>query len=363
MTKRLRLISVILTLPIAAVSVLISMSYSPVMAGDIANRSVKLSTSTPSATGVDHTFGFFYVSPADVGSVEFEYCENDPFPGEPCVAPVGIDVSTANLFIGGQTGETGFSIHPSTFDGTFPDNNVIVMQRGAITVTPQQSSYRFEGVRNPSATQTFFVRITTYQEQAGRNSLPTQTIVDTGGVAASTNNSIVISAEVPPYLTFCVGLSILNHDCSTAAGSLINLGAFSRASTVSGISKLTAFTNALNGYSISMSGTTMTSGNNAINPIATPSVSTVGSKQFGLNLRANSTPNQGLEPVGPGTAQPTAPYNQLNRFKFANGDEIVRSNVSSDRRTFTATYIVNIDDQAKKGLYSTTLTYIATATF
>jgi len=122
-------------------------------------------------------------------------------------------------------------------------------------------------------------------------------------------------------------------------------------------------TNALNGYSIDVLGTTMTSGNNIIPPLITPTQSAAGNQQFGINLRANTTPPVGADVQGPGTAQPTANYNLANKFSFKSGDAIVAAGHSSDWQRFTASYIVNVNAAQPPGVYSTTLTYICSAAF
>ena len=86
-------------------------------------------------------------------------------------------------------------------------------------------------------------------------------------------NPYSISATVPPYLLFCVGVSIPNSNCSQSEGSLINFGTMSPNYTVSAQSQMLVATNAQSGYSIEISGNTMTSGNNILPPITNDNVS------------------------------------------------------------------------------------------
>jgi hypothetical protein len=171
-----------------------------------------------------------------------------------------------------------------------------------------------------------------------------------------------LSAEVPPYLKFCVGLSI-GDDCTTAEGNLIDFGDMSRTVASSGTSQMLAATNAEIGLAIAVYGTTMTSGNNVIPALASPTVSAPGNAQFGINLRANSSPPVGQNPSGGGISNPAARYNSPNLFAFGSGDMVATSPNATDTRKFTVSYIANISPAQAPGVYTATLTYICTATF
>lgn len=339
--------------------------YQKVYAADIGDRSLQLSSSTPSQLATTHTFTFDLVPGGSVGSIEFEYCSNSPIPDDVCVPPTGIDLSNATL--DNQTGEAdlplpdSFVVHPTTYNGTFPSNNVIVINRSAVQPsTIQTSSFEFGNLTNPDTAGSFYVRLRTYDSTDGSIS---GTPVDTGGLASALEDRFDIEAYVPPFLTFCVGVTILANDCGTATGFQLNFGELSQTTTRTATSKFLAYTNAEFGYAITIIGTTMTSGNNVILPLTTQTPSQTGVRQFGLNLRANSQPNIGLEPTGPGTATVTNFYNIPNQYRFRSGDTVAVSLKPTDRKTFTSSYIVNIDDSQPKGIYSTTLTYVATATF
>jgi hypothetical protein len=94
----------------------------------------------------------------------------------------------------------------------------------------------------------------------------------------------------------------------------------------------------------------------------TPGASVPGASQFGLNLVGNSTPNVGQNRTGGGTAVPTSGYGDPNKFKFENGIIAATAN-STNFNVFTVSYIVNVSNNQKPGIYSTTVTYIATAAF
>jgi hypothetical protein len=122
-------------------------------------------------------------------------------------------------------------------------------------------------------------------------------------------------------------------------------------------------TNGAAGYNISLGGTTMTSGNNVINAMAVDDVSRPGVSQFGINLRANTTPAIGSEPSGPGLGTPTADYNIPDRYKFSSGEIIAGYTGPEDTRRYTVSYIVNVNNTQPVGIYVTTITYVSLANF
>jgi hypothetical protein len=122
-------------------------------------------------------------------------------------------------------------------------------------------------------------------------------------------------------------------------------------------------TNAANGYIIQVYGSTMTSGNNIINALASNAGSHPGSSQFGINLRANSVPPVGGDPTGPGIGQPAAGYNIPNSFRFVPDDIVASSVAPDDWRKYTASYLVNVPSDQPPGVYASTVTYVAAGSF
>ncbi|HET8671316.1 MAG TPA: hypothetical protein VFM05_12035 [Candidatus Saccharimonadales bacterium] len=315
----------------------------------LGERSLLIDSSDANAD-TQHTFTFTYAtSSTSVGSVAFEYCTS-PLPAIACSAPAGIDASGATLTQ--QTGTNGFVVLSSQA------SRIVLSRAPSVPVTAGSSQYVFDNVINPDGTpSTFYVRITTYPTIDA-----TGPETDFGAVVNAITSGIDITTEVPPILNFCVGVSIPG-DCSTAEGNLIDLGTLKTADVSIGTSQMTAATNALFGLAIAVYGTTMTSGNNVLTPLASPTPSAPGNSQFGLNLRANSTPGIGQDPQGAGSAVPTASYDIPNRFTFNSGDVVAISSSPTDTRKFTASYIVNISPTQPPGVYTATLTYICSATF
>jgi hypothetical protein len=309
------------------------------------NRSLSLASVTASAV-TRHTIGFNFQTTNSVGSLKFEYCTS-PLEALSCVAPAGLNSSTATLTA--QSGETGFSIFSQ-------NTNTLVLGRVAAVTGTQANSYTLNNVTNPSSIGSFYLRITSFASSNGTG--PT---LDFGGTVGVITKGVAITSEVPPVLEFCVGSSIPAL-CDSASGSFLNLGNFSTGSTSPGTTQFMVGTNANFGYVVRVQGNTMTSGNNTIPAISSPTGSQIGQSQFGINLRANTVPAVGADPSG-GSGTPSTNYNSPNIFKFADSD-IIASNASvSDIEKYTISYIVNVKSDQPLGIYNTTLTYVATATF
>lgn len=337
--SRLAVVSTILAVVLAVVGL------RPAAALQLAPRSLAIASSTGGAT-TRHTFQFEYASINPVGSVLFEYCTS-PLEQLPCNAPSGLDASVAAL--SSQTGEAGFSVAGSSA-------NTITLTRAA-TAPSTPSAYAFEGIVNPSAVGSFYVRIFTYQTEDATGSY-----TDFGAVVNRITQGVSLSTEVPPILIFCVGVNIAD-DCSSASGNLVELGTLTPSGTARATSQLLAATNALFGVAISAYGTTLTSGNHLIPAPALPTPSASGNSQFGINLRANSDPPIGQEPIGIGAAQPASAYNIPNRYMFKNADVVATSTAATDFRKFTVSYIANVSPAQSPGTYTATITYLCTATF
>ncbi|MDP3778884.1 MAG: hypothetical protein Q8R30_02410 [bacterium] len=167
---------------------------------------------------------------------------------------------------------------------------------------------------------------------------------------SSTCNTFTTGAA--QSLTFSLGSNILA------------LGTLSSAAITSGSHTLTVATNASGGMVVTVSGTTLTSGVHTISACATGCTSSIGTEQFGINLKDNTTPNVGLEASGTPTIGVAATgYATIDTFRFVTGETIASSAGVINDTTFTVSYIANIAAPTEAGSYNAILTYIATATF
>ena len=316
------------------------------------DRSIIMQSSLPSVT-TNWTITLQYMSPAAIGSVDMLFC-NDPIPQDPCVAPAGLDVSHAALT--DQTGEVGFSIDPSSHTAS----HMLLKRAPGVPTTEVASSYTFSGVVNPSDTsQSFAVRMKDFSSTDGSGPQ-----IDFGSADGHVTNAIVIQAQVPPMLIFCLAQQVGDGCTTTNDTYYTDMGVLDPKITLTAQSQMAAGTNASNGYAITVNGTPMAAGRNYITPLTTPTESTPGTDQFGINLVANQDPQVGMDPSGDWTnAVPSAEYSQPNKYKFSSGDVVASAPHVSLMEKFTVSYVVNSSDNLKPGVYSTTLTFIASGRF
>lgn len=356
-------------------------------AGQISTRSLTLQPvgtvggSTPGGV-VNHYFQFTLpnVGAPNVGSIKLLYCTTaaDPTGGSACVAPTGISVSASTL--GTQVGATGFSI-----GGTYSNNdagavsrvNGMRLTRTAASIPAGTAvSYIIQNVTNPTTVSdgtnsgTFFVRITTYTSTDA-----TGTALDAGTVAASTANQIQLEGIMPESLVFCTGQTV-TANCTAVTNGVIRFNQlFSPTSVSYASSQMAASTNAQSGYIITVNGPTLMSGSNQITAIgASAAASSVGTAQFGMNLKLNTTPAVGAEvaPTPDGgnlRGQAKTGFSTANSYKFntATSDTVAASDFNTPGATnsqvYTVSYIVNVTGNQAPGTYTTTLSYICTPTF
>jgi hypothetical protein len=321
------------------------------VAEELVARSIGLSSSFPSEN-VFHTFNFTTVTPNTVGSVEFEYCSNSPLFDIPCVSPAGLNVSGAGIAV--QNGLLGFTVSGVS------SANRLVLTKAPVFEAPVAASYQFSNIINPSTPDSVnYVRITLYDSADGAGA-----IVDRGSVVFVIDDRFNVELYVPPYLTFCVGVTVA-LDCTSVAGFLADFGELNEFAPATATSQMSVATNDPTGYSIFVNGSTMTAGTNIIPALATQSASSVGVSQFGINLRANTSPAVGSNPTfgSSATGTPNANYNTPNQFRFINGDLVAGTNLPSGYTRYTASYLVNVSEDQAPGVYATTLTYTAVASF
>lgn len=318
----------------------------PAYAELLINRSLYILDSNGGVV-TQHQVSWQFPSSPPVGSIVLEYCTS-PIEDLPCSTPAGLDVSSA--VFANQSGETGFSVFSQS-------TNTIILTRPPASTGPQLNTYTFNNITNPSNVGSFFLRISTYASVDGSGPK-----TDFGGTAAAITTSVSITTEVPPILYFCAAILIDNISCASAEGNYLNLGTLTHTRAAVGTSRFAASTNANFGYVVQVFGSTMTSGNNVLPALTTPTASSPGTRQFGMNLRANTSPAIGEEYTGIyGVISPD--YNIPNQFVFRDGDTLAYSPHISLFEVYTVTYMVNIREFQPAGVYNTLLSYVCTATF
>ena len=313
-------------------------------------RSLYMNDVTPGATTY-HKVSFRYMSPLPIGSVDLLYCI-DPIPYHECVSPPGLDVSQAQLV--SQTGETGFSILTKS-------QNHIVIARSASTIpVNNESSYTFDNVKNPNdPSQSFSIRL---RSHASLNATGTQT--DFGSIKGQVTTGIYIETQVPPMLIFCLAEEVDYNCTGTNETYYKELGLMSTKETLTTQSQMAVGTNATGGFAITVHGTPMSAGIYTMDSPQVPTESIPGQSQFGINLVENTTPNIGKNPEGDWANALVGPgYDQADKFKFVSGDVVAYSPNVSLMKKYTVSYMLNAASNLRPGVYSTTLTYIASGRF
>lgn len=332
-------------------------------------RSITLQSSAASAS-TNYVFSFKPGTSGNIGTIKFEVCDS-PVETVGCVNTGNSSgASLAGASLQSQSGISSFQVGagtpPAPSTHTFWIYNNTPQNINSSTVV----SVTLSSVINPSAAnKQFYGRMTTYSDSAG------SVEVDYGAVSVSTANQMVVSGVMPESLIFCVGTS--GTDCGNITGSAASLGVFSPLNTNVATSVMSASTNAGSGYVITMTGTTLTSGSNTIPAMGDQSLnstgctnscsSSAGSSQFGTNVRANNLAsaggNFGADVTGLGTGSAMNGYAVANSFRFFAGDTVAAVGGVSKDNLYTNSYMVNVGGDQPAGVYTSTLTYICTASF
>ena len=238
-TSLLRLLAIFIVLGIITLSSILS---SNVSAAQITNRSLTLIAGSNGDGGskpsgiVNHYFQYTIPTTGTaIGSIKFEYCTTaaNSLANPTCVMPVGLDTTLATTALGSEAGSgaTGFTLIKTT-------NGAPLLYKGSAAIPANGNlKFRLDNIQNQTANGTFFVRISTYSSTNATGSP-----IDTGTVAASTNEPIVLSGIMPESLVFCTGADILKTagvpDCSTATSGIISFNQlFSPTDTASAVSQ------------------------------------------------------------------------------------------------------------------------------
>lgn len=137
----------------------------------------------------------------------------------------------------------------------------------------------------------------------------------------------------------------------------LDLGALNAGTTAFGTATFSVRTYLASGYVVITKGAPPTSEAGAtITPLSGGGAATTQVEQFGMNLKDNSTPNVGAEPVQIPDSSfsyglPASGYDTANIFRYNDGDTIARSNSSTGQTDYTISYIVNISPITEAGVY------------
>lgn len=156
---------------------------------------------------------------------------------------------------------------------------------------------------------------------------------------------------------------------AVVSSTSLDLGTLSSSATSSGTATFSVRTYLASGYVVITRGAPPTSESGAtIAPMTAGGVSSIGTEQFGMNLKDNSTPNIGAEAAQiPDSSfsygYASTGYGTANNFRYNTGDTIAQSDSSSGQTDYTISYIVNISPITEAGVYVFTQDLIVVGTY
>lgn len=173
------------------------------------NRSIGLSNATVDATDVTYNVQFNATQAA--GAYVVDFCSDSPVIGDTCVAPVGLDASSAAP----SAADTGTTIAAQT--------------ASTLTVTQAMTAgedvnVEFEGLTNPDAAGPMYARIVTFDNATSAEGYSATTAenagaLDWGGIALSITNDINVTGRVLESMIFCVASAEIHENCSNASAN------------------------------------------------------------------------------------------------------------------------------------------------
>lgn len=123
------------------------------------------------------------------------------------------------------------------------------------------------------------------------------------------------------------------------------------------------------GYTVKQTSPGPTNGSYTLAGMSAAGPSASGTEQFGINLRANTSPAVfGADPTQNPDAtyshgQVSAGYNTPNQYKYVQNDTIAYADQSSGETDYTISYIFNVSNLTAGGTYTLHHILVATAAF
>jgi hypothetical protein len=139
--------------------------------------------------------------------------------------------------------------------------------------------------------------------------------------------------------------------------SAVNLGQFSNATTTTATATFKVLDYTSYGYSVFVVGATPKTGTHNLTGMTPTAASQVGAEQFGINLKANTSPvtfgaDELQVPTTFSFGAAATGYNIRDNFRYVNGEKIAGSTKSSGETDYTISYIVNTALTTPGGTYT-----------
>lgn len=272
-------------------------------------------------------------------------------------------ISTVSLTHGPSTGteytealaaSPGSATWGAVFSGT---NNVILT-----LTTPTSGSGAAPIASNDKVIITYTSVNSVNPTGAANYSISLGSNGDTGVIMVPiiTNSQVSVSATVNQILSFSMSSGLVGFGTLSSSNTQFATGNGTGSSTEPTFAHtMNATTNVSSGYSITISGSTLTSGPNSIAAIpgSTPQSLVVGTPQFGIRAT-----------VASGTGAVEAPFNGgAGQYGFGTApllNQLFATSLGTTAATiYNINYAANISGATPTGSYITSLTYVVTANF
>ena len=324
-------------------------------AATISSRSITISDSRPSQTGVTYDFAGTHSSTV-VKCLNIQFCTTAT---GTCTLPTGMSVNLASATSTGWSGWTyaswsaGFATTTTGFRYTYA------------TGEAGGSAYSFSAtnITNPSATSTAFAWVNTYT-----NTDCSTGATDSGVAAFAIISGISVTATVAESLTFSIAgvasaqsvkTGVTTNFATTA--TTLPFGTLSSSTNQIGAHDLTVTTNATGGY------TTTTKYTGALTSSAADTIT----DHTGTNDSPTSFPAAGTEAWGYTTNDASLGTGTTGRFGDTNvwagfsttAYEVAYSSGPVSSETTRMGYQAGISGTTEAGDYSTTVVYVATPVY
>jgi hypothetical protein len=350
-----------------------------VSAAQLTSRFIKLSDSSNGHANTTYSVGFTPTQTTAIKGIVIEFCSNSPIIGDSCTAPSGFDIVKASLPVANISNLTaGFTV--DTTNSTA--NRAILTNGSGSTVTTTAATIDLgngtNGVTNPTnSNTTFYARIVTYNTTGGAQAYTSATPgthLDDGGIALSTVAQLTVTSKIQETITFCVYTNS-PANCAAASGTAVTLGDANGvlanfATSYQATAGFGIASNAQSGVSVRLKGDTLcrvpgSCGSSANTVTAQGSSCTADStttsvEQFGLRVSV----------LGSGVTA-TAPYNcsagnhafDVTNTNTTYGQQIASTAGANDEVQNSIEFSAKSATTSEAGIYTSTLTFIATGTY
>lgn len=230
--------------------------------------------------------------------------------------------------------------------GPFPP---FIPAESCIKITLGDSTVGFTQIKNPGTAGDYIIEL----------NIPNGGNAMSGNLAVAIidDDEVIVTASIAETITFSISDNTIGFGPLSASSSRYATGDGLGSGTETEAHNIVVGTNAANGYTMTVEGTTLThsSGLYTVDAIGdTNTAPSSGSEQFGIRLQATGGVGEVAVPyAASGFALDTAGF----------PDELAFSDTSSADTTYSARYVGNIDSATEAGLYEAGLTYLATANF